>query len=66
MTFLLKKNNNDFDVFDDGDDYIKIHDKYVGTPNHGSDDENYLVKDGVKYFKHFSGALCTISQHHEG
>ena len=39
--------------FDDGDDYIKIHDKYVGTSNNGSDDESGLVKDGVKYFKHF-------------
>ena len=30
-------------------DYIKIHDKYVGFSNNGSDDESGLVKDGVKY-----------------
>ena len=37
-----------------------------GTPNSGSNDESGLVKYGVKHFKHVSGALCTISQHHEG
>ena len=44
MTLLLKN---------DGDDYIKIHDKYVGTSNNGSDDESGLVKDEDKHFEHF-------------